>query len=132
VELAWLTGQPGDAHDAVVELTARTAMPGAERARADLRRWQRRLGLPAQPFLACPPEYAAGLRGDWRTAAQGFAELGAPYEQALELTDSYCTENGPQTGLWPVVCAQPRQNHKDRTVRSRRLGSCSRQLRESS
>ena len=88
IELAWLAGRPGDAHDAVVELTTRTAVPRAERARADLLRWQRRLGLPAQPFPGCPPEYAAALRGDWRAAAQGFADLGAPYEQALELADS--------------------------------------------
>jgi DNA-binding CsgD family transcriptional regulator len=92
VELAWLAGRPADAEGAIAELTARTAVPGAERARADLLRWQRRLGLPAQPFPGCPPEYAAGLRGDWRTAAQGFADLGAPYEQALELADADAVE----------------------------------------
>ena len=62
--------------------------PGAERPRADLLRWLRRLGEPVKAFTGCPPEYAAGLRGDWQVAARAFAERGAPYEQALELADS--------------------------------------------
>ena len=88
IELAWLTGSPADARDAVEVLAARTAVPGAERPRADLLRWLRRLGEPAEAFPGCPPEYAAGLRGDWQAAACAFAERGAPYEQALELADS--------------------------------------------
>jgi len=39
IELAWLTDRPADARDAVELLSARTASPGAERARADLLRW---------------------------------------------------------------------------------------------
>jgi DNA-binding CsgD family transcriptional regulator len=93
IELAWLTGRAVDARDAAAVLAVRTAVPGAERPRADLLRWLRRLGEPAQPFEGCPPEYAAGLRGDWRAAARGFAERGEPYEQALELADS--GEPGP-------------------------------------
>jgi DNA-binding CsgD family transcriptional regulator len=88
IESAWLTGRPQDAREAAELLRARTAGPGAERPRADLLRWLRRLGEPVTPFPGCPPEYAAGLRGDWCTAAHGFAERGLPYEQALELADS--------------------------------------------
>ena len=88
IELAWLTGRPDDADDAVELLAARTAVPGAERARADLLRWLRRLGRPATAFPGCPPEYAAGLAGDWQAAASAFARQGARYEQALELADS--------------------------------------------
>ena len=32
--------------------------------------------------------WAAGLRGDWRAAAEGWARLGDPYERALELAES--------------------------------------------
>jgi DNA-binding CsgD family transcriptional regulator/tetratricopeptide (TPR) repeat protein len=88
IERAWLTGRPADAADAVRELAPRVAVAGAEHARADLARWLRRLGEPADAFPGCPPEYAAGLRGDWRAAAMAFAERGMPYEQALELADS--------------------------------------------
>jgi DNA-binding CsgD family transcriptional regulator len=61
---------------------------GRERERAELTRWLRRLGDPLGPFPGCPDEYAAGLRGDWRTAADAWAAIGAPYERALELLDS--------------------------------------------
>jgi DNA-binding CsgD family transcriptional regulator/tetratricopeptide (TPR) repeat protein len=88
IEQAWLTGRPGDADDTVRLLTARTAVRGAERARADLFRWLRRIGRPAAAFPGCPPEYAAGLSGDWRAAAAAFAAQGRRYEQALELADS--------------------------------------------
>ena len=36
----------------------------------------------------CPEVFAAGLRGDWRAAADLWAEIGDPYERALELADS--------------------------------------------
>jgi DNA-binding CsgD family transcriptional regulator len=88
IEQAWLTGRPDDADDAVQLLTARVAVPGAERARADLARWLRRIGRPAAAFPWCPAAYAAGLAGDWRAAAAAFAEQDARYEQALELADS--------------------------------------------
>jgi len=41
-----------------------------------------RSGIPAAPFDGCHERYAAGLRGDWRTAADLATD---PYEQALEL-----------------------------------------------
>ena len=36
----------------------------------------------------CPPEFALGISGDWRGAADAWAALGAPYERALELAGS--------------------------------------------
>ena len=32
--------------------------------------------------------FAAGIRGDWRTAAAEWARIGSPYHRALELVDS--------------------------------------------
>ena len=92
VERAWLAGRAADARDAVQALTTRTAVPGAEQARAELLRWRRRLGEAVEPFPGCPPEYAAGLRGDHHGAARAFATRGMPYEQALELADSGDTD----------------------------------------
>jgi DNA-binding CsgD family transcriptional regulator len=89
LEQAWLTGQ--DTHRArrsAGELLARLEGRGSERARGELLRWLRRLGDPVEPFDGCPPEFAAGLRCDWRTAAEAWERIGDPYEQALELLDS--------------------------------------------
>jgi DNA-binding NarL/FixJ family response regulator len=41
-----------------------------------------------EPFPGCPPEFAAGLRGDWRAAAAAWQRIGNPYAAALELTGS--------------------------------------------
>lgn len=76
IEQAWLAGRPADAREAVELLTARLAVPGADWARADLLRWRRRLGHPVELWKGCPPEHAAGLRGDWRATAQAFADRG--------------------------------------------------------
>ncbi|MDF2978301.1 MAG: LuxR family transcriptional regulator [Actinomycetospora sp.] len=60
---------------------------GHERHRGEVLRWLHRLGEPAAAFPGCPEEFAAGLRGDRRAAADAFARLGAPYERALELAE---------------------------------------------
>jgi DNA-binding CsgD family transcriptional regulator len=86
IETAWLTGRPAD--DAIARLDELTDRPGRETARAELHRWKRRLGLPHEVPPGCPEVLAAGIRGDWRTAAAGWEALGAPYHRALELIDA--------------------------------------------
>jgi DNA-binding CsgD family transcriptional regulator len=83
----WLTRNPVAATHAR-ELQARTEGPGRELERGELLRWLRRVGDAVEPFPGCPEEYAAGLRGDWRAAADAWAGIGAPYERACELVDS--------------------------------------------
>jgi DNA-binding CsgD family transcriptional regulator/tetratricopeptide (TPR) repeat protein len=88
VEAAWLAGD----HRAAAELARlpleRAAAPGAERYRGELLRYLARCGQAAGAFAGCPPEFALGIEGDWRGAAEAWAALGAPYEQALELAAS--------------------------------------------
>ncbi len=88
IETAWLAGLPAGAEDAVTRLDELTARPGRETERGELNRWKRRLELPHEVPPGCPEVFAAGIRGDWQDAATGWAALGAPYEQALELLDS--------------------------------------------
>ena len=88
VEWAWLTGRPEIAERVAAALGPRLAHPGGAPFRAELARYLTRAGLPAEPFDGCPEPWAAGLRGDWRAAAEGWADAGDPYEQALELTGS--------------------------------------------
>ena len=45
-------------------------------------------GLAGRRRPGRPGPWAAGLRGDWRAAADGWARLGDPYERALELAES--------------------------------------------
>ena len=88
VEHAWLRGDPDRARPHAELLLARTDRRGAERYRGELLRYLRRAGHAAAPFDGCPPEYAAGLRGDWRAAAAAWERIGDPYERALELAES--------------------------------------------
>jgi DNA-binding CsgD family transcriptional regulator len=88
VESAWLAGD----HQTAIELAKvpleRTAVRGAERYRGELLRLLVRCGHPARAFAGCPQEYARGIEGDWRGAAEAWRSHGAPYEQALELVAS--------------------------------------------
>jgi DNA-binding CsgD family transcriptional regulator len=88
IEHAWLTGRPEIAGHYPELLLERTDRPGTQRYRAELLRHLRRLGYPAEPFPGCPESEAAGLRGDWRGAADAWERIGRPYERALELAES--------------------------------------------
>jgi DNA-binding CsgD family transcriptional regulator/tetratricopeptide (TPR) repeat protein len=92
-EWAWLNDRQ-DVAAAVHDVWSRHASrPDAEPLWAEVLRYCRRAGLPVREFDGCPEPWASGLRGDWRAAAQRWAALGDPYEQALELADS--GEPGP-------------------------------------
>jgi DNA-binding CsgD family transcriptional regulator len=92
LEHAWLTGRRELALS-VWQLLPRTERVGRERDRGELLRYLRRLGEPVEAFPGCPEEYAAGLCGDWKTAAVAWERIGDPYERALELAES--NEVGP-------------------------------------
>ena len=87
-EWAWLNGRPEVIAGVADELLPRTEHRGAASFRGELLRYMARAGLLAEPFAACPEPWAAGLRGDWRAAADGWAQAGDPYEQGLELAGS--------------------------------------------
>lgn len=88
IEYAWLHGD-----DATVREVSDRLRPIAQRANlsylhGETLRYLRRIGVPVVPFDGAPPGFAAGVAGDWETAAAAWARAGNPYEQALELTDS--------------------------------------------
>lgn len=91
-ELAWLTGRPDVAADVRDAWAEHADRPGAAPLWAEILRYCQRAGVPVPPCDA-PSPWAAGLAGDWAAAAAGWAALGDPYEQALELAES--GEAGP-------------------------------------
>jgi DNA-binding CsgD family transcriptional regulator len=89
LEHAWLTSAPrGAAGDWAALLRDRTDRPGAAHLRGELLRWLCRLGEPVTSFPGCPPEFAAGIAGNWRAAAAEWERVGDPYERALDLLES--------------------------------------------
>ncbi|MEU7587296.1 AAA family ATPase [Micromonospora sp. NPDC049230] len=110
LEWAWLTDDRQRAEEVAAELLPRLAHPGAAPFRAEAVRYLVRLGVTvgavSSPVtdaagtrgsdlagtqasdLVVTQAYAAGVRGDWATAAAQWATHGDPYEQALELAES--------------------------------------------
>jgi DNA-binding CsgD family transcriptional regulator/tetratricopeptide (TPR) repeat protein len=95
-EWAWLTGRPERARPVAEVLLRRRGAPGAAPVVGELLRYLARAGLDpgddprgdAAGAVAVPQPWAAGLAGDWRAAAEGWARIGDPYEEALELAES--------------------------------------------
>ena len=88
IEWLWSTGDTG-----AVRVESARLLEVAVRAqhaflRAEVLRYRRRAGEDTEPFPGCPAPFAAGIRGDWATAARLWEQAGNPYEQALELTEA--------------------------------------------
>jgi ATP/maltotriose-dependent transcriptional regulator MalT len=88
IESAWLAGDIHRADEQITLLSARTTTPGAARFRGELLRYLSRAGLAVEEFPGCNPEWAAGIAGAWREAADQWEKIGDPYERALELASS--------------------------------------------
>jgi DNA-binding CsgD family transcriptional regulator/tetratricopeptide (TPR) repeat protein len=85
VEWRWLADD-ADGVRAAAERFRSTADVARHRLlHAEVLRHLRRLGEPVTPFDGCFAPYAAGIRGDWATAAALWLEAGNPYERAWEL-----------------------------------------------
>jgi DNA-binding CsgD family transcriptional regulator/tetratricopeptide (TPR) repeat protein len=87
-EWSWLAGQPDRAAPVVETLLAEPDRLGLAPVIGEVLRYRSRAGAPTTDFPACPEPWASGLRGRWQQAAAGWAELGDPYERALELASS--------------------------------------------
>jgi DNA-binding CsgD family transcriptional regulator/tetratricopeptide (TPR) repeat protein len=92
IELAWLSDRPELAGRYPQLLLDATDRPGCALQRGELLRFMQRLGWSAEPFEGCPQPYAAGIVGDWQTAADGWLQRRNPYERALELLESELVE----------------------------------------
>ena len=86
IESAWLAGDIQPADEQITVLLERTTTPGRSQVpgRAAALSGSGRPGGP-RSFDGCPPEWAAGIAGDWQQAADDWRKIGDPYEQALEL-----------------------------------------------
>ena len=86
-EAAWLADDPHG-----VDMATGEAFELAVRRRAawhlgELGYWRWRAGLESGPPDGAAEPYALQMSGDWRRAAQLWAEIGCPYEAALALAE---------------------------------------------
>jgi DNA-binding CsgD family transcriptional regulator/tetratricopeptide (TPR) repeat protein len=97
-EALWLAGRP----DAVGTETE-DALRNAVRGRAlwwagELACWRRRAGIEEDPPPLAAEPWALELEGDWKRAAERWAEIGCPYEAALALAGA-----GEEEALLPAL-----------------------------
>lgn len=88
IEAAWHLAGPEHVAAVGNELLDLAAEPNTPYFEGEVRRYLRRAGVPTAPFERCPPALAAGIAGDWHTAADLWAEMGAGFHRALELIES--------------------------------------------
>jgi DNA-binding CsgD family transcriptional regulator len=88
IELAWLEGDLAGVRSIGADLLEVAVRASHGFLRGEVLRYLRRAGEPVEPFPGCLPAFAAGIIGDWATAARRWEETGNPYHQALELTES--------------------------------------------
>ncbi|MFN2543465.1 MAG: AAA family ATPase [Actinomycetota bacterium] len=87
-EAAWLEGR-SDAVAGETEDAYRLAIEKREPfSTGELACWRRRAGQPVDEDAEVDELSRLHLEGDWEGAAQGWRELGSPYEAALALVDS--------------------------------------------
>jgi DNA-binding CsgD family transcriptional regulator len=121
VERVWLTGAPDDRLDVCRRLLDEAPQVGLEWARGELATWLRRLDPEVDADGVAEP-YRLQLAGDHETAAARWADLSAPYEQALALVDAADPDHA-RTGLDLLdalgadeVAAKVRQDLRQRGV----------------
>jgi DNA-binding CsgD family transcriptional regulator/tetratricopeptide (TPR) repeat protein len=88
IELAWLRGDDAAVRRLGWWLVNLAIDVRHSYLRAEGLRYLKRIGEQVAPFDGCPAPFAAGLTGDWATAAELWAEATNPYERALELVES--------------------------------------------
>jgi DNA-binding CsgD family transcriptional regulator len=87
-EAAWLGGQPEKIGPATAEAFDLALECGADWPLGELAYWRWRAGLLDGPPPAAAEPYARQIEGDWRRAAELWADIGCPYEAALALAEA--------------------------------------------
>jgi DNA-binding CsgD family transcriptional regulator/tetratricopeptide (TPR) repeat protein len=86
-EVAWSAGHPERLLEVVEETLALAVRLDQPWAVGELGWWSVRVGGPAPDGTAAAP-YAAMIAGDWKRAADLWAKLGCPWEEALALGET--------------------------------------------
>ena len=86
-EFHWLAGRTVEMEPILQDGYRRALDTDSEWARGELGFWMWRAGAIHEPTSRAAAPFALQIRGDWRAAAEAWAELGCPYEVALALTD---------------------------------------------
>jgi ATP/maltotriose-dependent transcriptional regulator MalT len=118
-ELAWLSGH-ADRIPALVEPTLALAQRlGSRWAIGELAYWLWKAdALPVLPEQSAEP-FALQIRGRWRAAADAWARLGCPYEQAMALSEGDEDAQRSALEIFEELDAKPAADLLRRAMRAR-------------
>lgn len=130
-EAAWLRGDL-----AAVAEEAKPALALAERHRhpwfsGELAWWMHQAGAAFTPPTDCAEPYGLQLRGDWREAAQAWADLGCPYEQGRALAEGDSGARLEALALFEQLGARPAAEQVRKALRAAGVRGVPRGLRAS-
>jgi DNA-binding CsgD family transcriptional regulator len=87
-ELAWLSGEPDGVSAALTPVIDIIFKTGVSRWIGEAALWQHRVGLLDKIPAGAAEPYALHIAGRWREAAEAWANLGRPYDQADALAEA--------------------------------------------
>jgi DNA-binding CsgD family transcriptional regulator/tetratricopeptide (TPR) repeat protein len=87
-EIAWLRRDPVGVREATDEALALAVRADTAWIIGELAYWRWCAGIVEEVPAGAAEPYALSIRGEWRRAADGWIELGCPYEAALALADA--------------------------------------------
>jgi predicted ATPase len=130
-ERAWI-GR-GDRAEALAALDRAEAMAQAKPMIPDVLAWRRMLGAggPAPDAAGMPECYRRQFAGDWRRAADAWARVGAPFEEALALLDGDAEARRRGLSILDTLGAAPVAAHARQRLRERGLFEATRGPRAS-
>jgi DNA-binding CsgD family transcriptional regulator/tetratricopeptide (TPR) repeat protein len=87
-EAAWLEGSPEGVAETTAAMFTLAQNAGAGWLIGELAYWRWRAGIEEEISPGAAEPYALQIAGEWRRAADLWAELGCPYEHSLALADA--------------------------------------------
>lgn len=88
-EYHWLAGNPQAGLDELAPAYERALETDSPWARGEIGFWMWRTGAIEAPPAGAAEPFALQMSADWKAAADTWAEIGCPYEQALALADGH-------------------------------------------
>ncbi len=106
-EFSWLRGRPDDGRQLLSDAYAEARSTDSPWARGEIGWWLWRCGESVDPDPAMAEPFRAHIAGDWQEAAEAWATIGCPYEEALARADGPTSEQLAGLQILDQIGARP-------------------------
>lgn len=116
-EHLWVDGRSVEIPDVIGETYELALRLDSAWARGELGFWMWKAGAITEPPDGAADPYALQIAGDWRTAAQAWERIGAPFERALALVDGDASAAAEAVAILDGLGAVPAADRVRRDLR---------------